>query len=314
MKVLKSSLMVAATIGALVAVAAANPAAATPIYTFDPQAIPGTLGLASSVNATDNTISTDSTITQTTATTQTEIGVGLVTGIADNGVNISDLVDGVNGIPSASLICSSFHANCGYNLFISFSATVNGVSGFSPSALGTIAPGGFTYELLADVGANDTVVPGSTSGASPTISGPDTLTVLAVGSSLTGSAGVQLSTQAPTLSALSTFVICDGPGVGTINGQQLTEAQCTSNLGVQYFTAPVPFYDVSFDSATAGGFTDLTCTAGSGGQCTTAHYATLNGISADVNFTQVPEPQTLAMFGFGLIGLGWFARRRVRNS
>ena len=53
MKALKSSLIVAATVGALVALAGANPAAATPIFTFDPAAIPGTTGAGTSQQASD---------------------------------------------------------------------------------------------------------------------------------------------------------------------------------------------------------------------------------------------------------------------
>jgi len=297
MKALKSSLIVAATVGALVALAAANPAAATPIYTFDPMAIPGTTGAGTSVQASDVSILTDATIYQGT-NSQTEYGAGVVTGLSNNGVSLKPGVDGL-GVDQ---------------LFIAFQATVNGVSSFSPGASGTIAPGGFTYDLIADEGGNDSLTPGTPS-TNPTISGADTTVVLAVGASITGSAGVQLSTGAPTLDAVSTFVICDGTtNQGTINGKIVTATGCGLFDARTYFTAPVPFYNVSFNSATAGSITDLVCTAGTGTQCASATSATLNGVVAGVNFAQVPEPETLAMFGFGLIGLGWFARRRVRNS
>ena len=71
-----------------------------------------------------------------------------------------------------------------------FQATVNGVSGFTPGASGTIAPGGFIYTLFADEGQNDNLNPGTLS-TNPTITGPDTTVMLAVGASITGSAGVQ---------------------------------------------------------------------------------------------------------------------------
>jgi len=298
MKTLKSSLVVAATVGALVALMGANPAAATPIYTFDPSAIPGTSGAGTSVQASDISIYTDSTIYQTTATTQTEVGAGIVQSISNNGTLLGSTLDGLKQD----------------NLFIQFQATVNGVTGFNANPLGTIAPGGFTYDLIADEGGNDTLTPGTPS-TNPTISGADTTVVLAVGASITGSAGVQLSTGAPTLDAVSTFVICDGTtNQGVINGKTVTAMGCGTFNALTYFTAPVPFFNVSFNSATAGSINNLACTAGTGTQCASATSATLNGVVAGVNFAQVPEPETLAMFGFGLIGLGWFARRRVRNS
>jgi len=299
MKALKSSLIVAATVGALVALMGANPAAATPIYTFDPSAIPGAAGpgVGTAVQASDISIITDSTIYQNVGS-QTEYGVGLVNGLSNNGSPVGSKVAGLNAD----------------QLFISFQATVNGVSSFSPGSSGTIAPGGFTYSLIADEGASDVLTPGSPS-SNPTIVGTDTTVVLAVGASLTGSAGVQAGTLGPILSAVSSFVICDGNlNEGTINGKTVTATGCGLFNALTYFTAPVPFYNVSFNSATAGSLNNLACLAGTGAACVNAASATLNGASAAVNFAQVPEPETLAMFGFGLMGLGWFARRRVRNS
>jgi len=297
MKALKSSLIVAATVGALVALAAANPAAATPIYTFDPMAIPGTTGAGTSVQASDVSIFTDATIYQGT-NLQTEYGAGYVTLLSNNGVGLKTGVDGL----------------AVDQIFIAFQATVNGVSSFSPGASGTIAPGGFTYTLFADEGQNDNLNPGTFS-TNPTITGPDTTVALAVGASITGSAGVQAGTLGPILSAVSSFIICDGtPNMGTINGKTVAATGCGSFDARTYFTAPVPFYNVSFNSATAGSLDNLACAAGTGAACAGATSATLDGAVASVNFAQVPEPETLAMFGFGLIGLGWFARRRVRNS
>ena len=125
MKALKSSLIVAATVGALVALVGANPAAADPIFTIDPASIPGTSGLVTHVTATDISLLTDATITQQSGAVQTEVGVGQVTGFSNGGSPI--FTTGI-GLPT------------GYNLFINFQATVNGVSGFSAAALGTIAP------------------------------------------------------------------------------------------------------------------------------------------------------------------------------
>ncbi len=110
------------------------------------------------------------------------------------------------------------------------------------------------------------------------------LTLLASGAAISG-----FGTLDPTLSTC----------VGGINcgsfGQQ--SGLALNADGMKFFTGPVPFYSVAFNSGQLNNFNP------SGTQV-------ING-SLDVIFNKIPEPSALALAGLALVGLGLTRRRKT---
>jgi len=140
-----------------------------------------------------------------------------------------------------------------------------------------------SLRLFLDPNSNTTFsAPGTGAGAWTTSGAGDDL-LIANGRPTTGEGMLD-----PALSTCRNGINCGS--FGAESTFSLTSA------GSSYFTAPNPFYNVSFQSGQLNNFTPT------GTQ-------TING-SLDVVFGQVPEPASIALLGLGLAGIGLSRRRK----
>ena len=197
--------------------------------------------------------------------------------------NAGQFVSNDGSTPVASQLGNS---SSQYGLY----ALYQGTGTFNTTASGTVfsfTPGG-SLNLFADADSN-TVFGQPANGALGFTTTNDADDVLiATGTPTSGEGRLDPS--------LSTCGITNGINCGSFG------ASSTFNLtaaGSEYFVAPNPFYNISFQSGQLNNFNPT------GTQV-------ING-SLDVIFggsSEVPEPATVAMVGLGLLGLGLSRRRK----
>jgi hypothetical protein len=318
---LKIALIATAGLGALSL--GVNPAGATALpFGVNPNVL--TAGGYANSNVAADTISgsSDSLIRQlsTSPAVQQEVGWVQGTELEYLGLTVDPTV---SGMLKESGITGNF-----YNLYLLFEGTVNGLVGFGAGS-GNIAAGGYSYALFADIGRDDIFAAGANGPSGGTVpkvtgnTGNDKL--IALGTATDGVAGFTGGSANPAFfTVTASFILCHAAGVG--NGSlggvdvapgtaQVTLAdynggaaiKCGGFEGSSYFVNPNPFYTFDFNSAIPSAASALTPDIADG-------TATLNSTQASITFVSTPEPASVALFGMGLLGLGFMFRRRNERA
>ncbi|CAH1189420.1 Flocculation-associated PEP-CTERM protein PepA [Candidatus Nitrotoga sp. BS] len=174
--------------------------------------------------------------------------------------------------------------NGDYQLYLTFNLVAKLTSGSLGGAGSQYSLESLNFEVWRDNLSTLTNFTAATVGAEAAVTGNGDDIKLGSGSLIFGSA------------ALTNGVF--GSTVGAALNSKTTYTNTTD--GDKYFFDPSPFYNISFNAFN---------NTGTGVTSDGTHIA-INSAAGVVDFNRVPEPETLALMGIGLLGLGVSLRKR----
>ncbi|CAG9933476.1 flocculation-associated PEP-CTERM protein PepA [Candidatus Nitrotoga arctica] len=274
--------------GIALAMGATSQAVAVPTFTVDTSAVDGG---ASNLVTGDAFLGTSSELIHFNSTTTI-----LTSSSASGWLNFSE-IDLTNAPVAAIGVLGT------YNLFLTFNLTNtwNGTN-YTLDTLNFTVYGNSLNGTAGDMFTNASAAGTGTEATHTYVAGTEV--VLGTGELVNGTA--VLNSGGAALNALTSFEVCNGVGTAQDGlGGSKTNSACTGNTGSLYFSSPNPFYSLAFNSFnnTANGTTYGTDASGN-------IITAVNAAHGNVTFQSVPEPETLALLGVGLLGMGVSLRKR----